>query len=467
MKRAEKYQTQMHLPGAEEWVNGSRPVDGTDVFCKITGKVSKEWLSEREKERALTRDLMIEVCELSNFSAAARQVIKNAGSCGIDGMSTKELKAGFMGIYQDVVKQLMSGTYDPMMVLGVEIPKSNGGMRLLGIPTVKDRMVQQAISQVLSKRYERIFSDHSYGFRPGRRAHQALQKASQYVKEGYSYIVDLDLEKFFDQVNHDRLMSRLQERISDKRLLDLIRKFLRTGILIGGLATQRTTGTPQGSPLSPLLSNIVLDELDKELERRGHRFVRYADDQIILVKSKESANRVKESITGYIQDCMLLKVNKDKSRICRPYELNFLGHSILFKGELGLSQKSEQRFKEKLRLLTRRNRGISLDQLVKELNPVLRGWLAYFRHAKMKIKLSRLESWLQRRVRCFRLKQCKRASGIIRFLCGLGVPKWRSLLIAVSHKGWFRKSGSPQAHEGMTKKWFAEIKLFSLTKYYC
>lgn len=467
MKRAEKYQIQMYLPGAEEWVNGGRPVDGSDVFCKVTGKVSKEWLSEREKERALTVDLMSEVCDLSNLSAAAWQVIKNAGIAGVDGISTQELKEGFMDLYQEVTNQLMSGEYEPMTVLGVEIPKPNGGLRLLGIPTVKDRMVQQAISQVLSKRYERIFSDHSYGFRPGRSAHQALKKASQYVKEGYTYIVDLDLEKFFDKVNHDRLMSKLSERVTDKRLLDLIRKFLRTGILIGGLENQRIAGTPQGSPLSPLLSNIVLDELDKELERRGHRFVRYADDAIILVKSEEAAKRVLRNISSYIQDRMLLKVNSEKSRICRPYELNFLGHSVLFKGELGLSRKSEQRLKEKLRQITKRRRGISLDQLVKELNPVLRGWLAYFKNAKMKSKLGALESWLQRRIRCFRLKQCKRASGIIKFLCMLGVPKWRSLLIAVSHKGWFRKSGSPQAHEGMTKKWFAKIGLFNLTGNYC
>jgi RNA-directed DNA polymerase len=467
MKMAEKYQHQMYLPGAGEWFNGGRPVEGTDVFCKRSRKVSKEWLSEKKKERALTEDLMSEVFELSNFSAAARQVIKNGGSPGIDGMTTKELEEGFMGMYQRIIDQLKTGTYKPATVLGVEIPKANGGIRLLGIPTVQDRMVQQAISQVLSRRYERIFSDHSYGFRPGRNAHQGLKQAGQYVKEGYTYVVDLDLEKFFDKVNHDRLMSTLGGRISDKRLLDLIRKFLRTGILIGGLENQRITGTPQGSPLSPLLSNIVLDELDKELERRGHRFVRYADDQIILVKSEASAQRVLKSITCYIQKRMLLKVNEEKSRICRPYELNFLGHRILFKGELGLSCKSEHRFKEKLRQITRRNRGISLEQLVKELNPVLRGWLSYFRNAKMKSKLAGIESWLQRKVRCFRLKQCKRASGIIKFLTGLGVPKWRSLLLAVSHKGWYRKSGTPQANEGMSKKWFAKIGLFTLTGNYC
>lgn len=454
----------MNLEG--EWINGSQAVSGADVFCKRSGRVSKEWLSEREKERALTQDLMEQVCELSNFAAAARQVIENGGSPGVDGMTTQELKISFMNLQKEVVNQLLNGTYEPESVKGVEVPKPSGGIRLLGIPTVKDRMVQQAIQQVLSKRYERIFSAYSFGFRPGRSAHQALKQAGKYVKEGYSYVVDIDLEKFFDKVNHNRLMSILSNRISDKRLLKLIRKFLTTGILLGGLTNQRIAGTPQGSPLSPLLSNIVLDELDKELERRGHRFVRYADDMIILVRSEEAAKRVLASITEFIESRMLLKVNLAKSRICKPYEVNYLGHTLLPKGELGLSRQSEERLKDKLRKLTRRNRGISLEQMVKELNPVLRGWLAYFRGARMKKKLAKLESWLHRKLRCFKLKQCKRASGIIRFLTKLGVPKWRSILLGVSHKGWFRKSGTPQAHEGMSKEWFAKIKLFSLTGNY-
>lgn len=409
---------------------------------------------------------MAEVCELSNLAAACRQVVKNGGSPGVDGMTTRELKQEFMHLQQEFGEQLLDGRYRPEAVLGKEIAKPQGGFRLLGIPTVKDRLVQQAISQVLSKRYERIFSIYSFGFRPGRSAHQALEQARQYVREGYSYVVDIDLEKFFDKVNHDRLMSILSRRIQDDRLLRLIRDFLKTGILLGGLQSQRTAGTPQGSPLSPVLSNIVLDELDKELERRGHRFVRYADDMIILVRSEEAAKRVKESITCFIEEGLLLKVNKDKSRICKPYALNFLGHTILTDGRLGLSRKSEARFKEKLRELTRRNRGISLDQLVKELNPKLRGWLQYFRNASMKSRLANLEGWLRRKIRCFRLKQCKRASGMIKFLTGLGVPKWRSILLAVSRKGWFRKSGSPQAHEGMNMKWFTGIGLFSLTTNY-
>lgn len=314
MKTAAKYQTQMNLFG--EWVNGIRPVMGADVLCKRTGKVKQEWISDSEQERALTRDLMTEVCELSNLAAACRQVVKNGGSPGVDGMTTKELKERFMGLHQELREQLLEGSYKPEAVLGKEISKPQGGFRKLGIPTVKDRLVQQAINQVLSKRYERIFSAYSYGFRPGRSAHQALRKAGQYVREGYSYVVDIDLEKFFDKVNHERLMSMLNRGISDKRLLCLIQKFLKTGILLDGLENQRIAGTPQGSPLWPLLSNIVLDELDKELERRGHRFVRYADDMIILLRSEEAAKRVQESITGFIEERLLLKVNRSKSRVC-------------------------------------------------------------------------------------------------------------------------------------------------------
>jgi group II intron reverse transcriptase/maturase len=255
--------------------------------------------------------------------------------------------------------------------------------------------------------------------------------------------------------------------MGDPVLLKLINKFLKSGILEGGLSSQRTKGTPQGSPLSPLLSNIVLDELDKELERRGLRFVRYADDMIILVGSRKAAERVMASVSQFIEGRMKLKVNQSKSGIRRPHELNFLGHSIHGKGELGLSKSSMQGLKRKLREKTRRNRGISLDQLIKELNLLMRGWLNYFQRAQMKGKLSRIMSWLRRRIRCFRLKQCKRAIGIARFLQSLGVPEWRSWLLALSSKGWYHKANTPQAHEGMNLKWFNSIGLFDMYAYYC
>ncbi|MFO7670431.1 MAG: group II intron reverse transcriptase/maturase [Bacteroidales bacterium] len=446
---------------------GSPAVRGGDVHLKPNGRVSLQWLTACEEERALTADLMERIAELSNLATAMRQVVSNGGSAGIDGMTVTELKEWFTHNWHVLQSSLLEGSYTPNGVRGVRIPKPKGGYRQLGIPTVKDRLVQQAISQVLSKRYEPIFSEHSYGFRPGRNAHQALRKAAGYVAEGYKYVVDLDLEKFFDKVNHDRLMWMLGTRIGDKRVLSLVGKFLRSGIMQDGLMSQRLQGTPQGSPLSPLLSNIVLDELDKELEVRGHRFVRYADDSIILVRSEEAANRVLNNITDFIEDRMLLKVNREKSRLCQPLELNFLGYSILINGGLGISRESIRKFKQKLRRSTSRNKGISLEQLIQGINPVLRGWLNYFRLARMRKHLGKLESWLRHRIRCFRLKQCKRTIGIVRFLRSRGLPERRVWLFALSGKGWYRLANSPGANEAMNLAWFVEIGLFGLTANYC
>ncbi len=446
---------------------GSPIVSGGDVYLKAGGRVSRQWLTVCKEERALTANLMDEIADLSNLATAMRQVVSNRGSAGIDAMGVNELKGWFNHHWQELQSLLLSGRYTPSGVRGVRIPKPKGGYRQLGIPTVKDRLVQQAISQVLSKRYDRVFSESSYGFRSGRSTHQALQKAAGYVAEGYKQVVDLDLEKFFDKVNHDRLMWTLGTRIGDKRVLRLISKILRSGIMQDGLMNQRLQGTPQGSPLSPLLSNIVLDELDKELEIRGHYFVRYADDVIILVRSEEAANRVKRSITAFIETRMRLKVNREKSRICHPRELNFLGYKIYHDGGLGISQVSLQRFKAKLKIITGRARGISLDQLIRELNPVLRGWLNYFRLARMKCALDGLEAWLRRRIRCFRLKQCKRAIGISRFLRSLGVPNNRSWSTAASSYGWYRMAMTPAANEGMNLRWFDSIGLFSLKSNYC
>jgi RNA-directed DNA polymerase len=415
----------------------------------------------------LTVDLMEKIVDLSNLTTALRQVVNNGGSAGIDGMTVTGLKEWFNHNWQELQSSLLKGTYTPSGVRGVRIRKPKGGVRQPGIPTCKDRLVQQATGQILSRRYEPIFSVNSYGFRPRRNAHQALLRAAGYVAERYTYVVDLDLEQFFDRANHDRLLWLLGTRIGDRRVLSLIGRFLRSGIMQDGITSQRFQGTPQGSPLSPVLSNVILDELDKELEVRGHRFVRYADDAIILVKSEEAAKRVEKSITDFIENRMLLKVNREKSRICRPQKLNFLGYNIHNEGKLGISRESFTRFKEKLRRITRRNRGISLEQLIHGLNQVLRGWLNYYRLARMKMKLEGLASWLRRRIRCFRIKQCKRASGIIRFLCSRGVPKWRALLIASSGKGWYRLACSPPVHEAMNLVWFEEIGLFCLYTNYC
>ena len=338
---------QMSLAGLDE-CPCVRTIGGADVFCKSGGRVSDEWVSSCAEERALTKGLMDKIVDPSNLVAALRQVVSNNGSAGIDGMSVGALQEWFSGHYQELQTHLEAGTYQVQSVRAVEIPKPGGGVRTLGIPTVQDRLVQQAISQVLSRHYDSTFSTRSYGFRSGRGAHDALAQATKDVSEGRSWIVDIDLEKFFDKVNHDRLLWLLGTRIGDKKLLRLIGKFLRVGMFKGGLVSQRVKGTPQGSPLSPLLSNIVLDELDKELEFRGHRFVRYADDLIVMVKSEASAKRVLSSLTRFIEQRLLLKVNLEKSKICRPSELNFLGHNILSEGRLGLSKASEQRLKAKL-----------------------------------------------------------------------------------------------------------------------
>lgn len=444
----------------------SQVVKGTDVFSTRNGRVRQEWLSRCREERALTQDLLSKIADLKNLETAMRKVVSNKGSAGIDGKNVQELKEWFSTHYRVLQTEIMSGTYKVTAVKEVWIPKPNGGKRKLGIPTVKDRLVQQAISQVLSARYEPIFSEHSYGFRPGRNAQQALRKAGGYVSECRNWVVDIDMAKFFDEVNHDRLLWQLSTRIGDKRVLKLIGQFLRAGILSGGMSNQRIKGTPQGSPLSPLLSNIVLDELDKELERRGHHFVRYADDLIIMVGSELSAKRVMQGMTSFIENRMRLKVNAEKSQVVRPHQLNFLGHNIHLDGHLGLSRKSEQRFKAKLKTLTKRNRGISFEQLISEINPLLRGWLNYFRNARMRRRLSRIESWLRRRLRCYRLKQCKRALGIARFLYKLKVPWKRCWTTAGSSKGWFRLSMTYAAHEGMNLKWFNKVGLYNLTANY-
>lgn len=436
------------------------------VWYGNDGKVNPEWLSICEEERTQTTRLLEKVTAYGNLEKAYKQVKQNAGSGGVDGMTVKAFGEWFSKNWQTLQMELQEGIYEPQAVRGIEIPKPKGGFRQLGIPTVKDRVVQQAINQVLQPIYDPTFSPNSFGFRPKRNAHQALRKASEIVKSGKTKVVDLDLANFFDEVNHQRLLWLLGTRIGDKRLLRLISKILKTNILKGGMVEQRTKGTPQGSPLSPLLSNIVLDELDQELKRRGLDFVRYADDVQIFVVSNLSAERVQESIIKFIECKMKLKVNREKSGIKPSYQVNFLGYSLLYGGKLGLSKTSEKRLKDKLKLITQRKRGVSIEQILKELNLVLRGWLQYFKLAQMQKKLKAIESWLRRRIKCFRIKQCKRTIGIVRFLLKLGVEKslcWRT---ALSGKGWWRLSNSPALNMGMNNKWFESKGFYSLTKQY-
>ncbi len=451
----------------EERGQGNRLfVEAVPVWYSRNGKVNPQWLSACEEERNLTGSLMEKIADPLNFSKAYKQVVRNGGSGGVDGMGVKDLQGWLGNNLNKLQEQLLTNSYQPQSVRGVQIPKPQGGYRLLGIPTVTDRLVQQAIAQVVSERYEQIFSRDSYGFRPNKNAHQALKQAGEYVAQGKTEVIDLDLEKFFDEVNHHRLLWLLSTRIGDKRVLQLIHRFLKAGIMQSGLTEQRIKGTPQGSPLSPLLSNIVLDELDKELEQRGHSYVRYADDVKIFVSSKQRAEAVKASITRYIENKLKLKVNTTKSRICKGYELNFLGHSILGDGSLGLSKQSEQRMKAKLKQVTQRNRGISLEEMLKQLRTIKQGWLHYFRYARMKSKMESIDGWLRRRLKCFRLKQCKRTIGIVRWLRKLGVEETLSWRTALSGKGWWRISNSPSISIGMNNKWFMLQGYYSLSENY-
>ena len=364
--------------------------------------------SPAESER-----MMEEICEQENCREALRRVKANKGSPGVNGMTVDALPAYLVQHWPEIRAQLLSGTYRPQPVRRVEIPKPDGGMRKLGVPTVLDRMIQQAVLQVLQRRWDAEFSDHSYGFRPGRSPHQAVARAQQYIIEGCGWVVDLDLEKFFDRVNHDRLMARIAQRISDKRLLKLIRAFLTAGVMENGLVSAVDEGTPQGGPLSPLLSNLVLDELDRELERRGHRFVRYADDCNIYARSERAGQRVMESVTSFIEKRLKLKVNAQKSAVARPEERTFLGFTFRRLGaspalRRSIAPKAMRRLKERVREITRRNRGVSMKCRVEELSAFLRGWRAYFGFCQTPEVFESLDSWMRRRLRAVQWKQWRR-----------------------------------------------------------
>jgi RNA-directed DNA polymerase len=389
--------------------------------------------------------LMEEVCERENCLQAFKRVKSNKGSPGIDGMTVGELSGYLLEHWPAIREQLLAGIYKPQPVKRVEIPKPDGGVRKLGIPTVLDRMVQQAVMQVLQRRWDAEFSVHSHGFRPGRSAHQAVAEAQKYIAEGRRWVVDLDLEKFFDRVNHDKLMAAVGRRIADKRMLKLIRAFLTAGVMENGLVGPVDEGTPQGGPLSPLLSNLVLDELDRELERRKHCFVRYADDCNIYVRSQRAGERVKRSITGFIQRRLKLKVNEQKSAVARPAERKFLGFSISNAREpkRRIAAKALVRFKRKVRELTQRTRGISIEQMTKQLSGYLRGWKSYFGFCETPSVLETLDQWIRRRLRSVIWKQWKR--GTLRFaeLCALGVSKNLAAKTAGSAHGPWRIANSP------------------------
>jgi RNA-directed DNA polymerase len=394
---------------------------------------------------AIEEQLMEVVCERENCLRALKRVKANKGSAGIDGMAVEELPDYLGQHWPAICEQLLNGTYRPQPVRRVEIPKPDGGVRKLGIPTVLDRFVQQAVMQILQAQWDATFSEHSYGFRPQRSAHQAVARAQQYVREGYGWVVDLDLEKFFDRVNHDRLMSAVARRVGDKRMLKLLRGFLEAGVMEDGLVSPVDEGTPQGGPLSPLLSNLVLDELDRELERRGHRFARYADDCNIYVRSERAGQRVMTSITGFITRRLKLKVNPAKSAVARPGERKFLGFSISGGKEpkRRIAPKALLRFKQKIRELTGRSRGISVEAMTKELTSYLRGWKGYFGFCETPSVLQALDQWLRRRLRAVIWKQWKRGSLRFAKLGERGVSKTLAAQTAGSAHGPFRIANSP------------------------
>ena len=434
---------------------------GTEAAACEASQASTAW----GPARALTEHLMEEVCQRDNLNRAYRRVKSNKGAPGTDGMTIQDLGPWIKEHKEELIASLLDGSYQPQPVRRVDIPKPGGGVRQLGIPTVIDRLVQQAILQVLEPLLDPTFSASSYGFRPGRGAHDALAAASRYVADGRTIVVDFDLEKFFDRVNHDILMSRLARRVADKRLLRIIRRFLQAGMMHEGVCIERDEGTPQGGPLSPLLANLLLDDLDKELEKRGHCFCRYADDCNIYVQSKAAGERVMASVTKFLQKRLRLRVNRDKSQVAHVSERKFLGHRLVNGGKLTIAPKSLERFKERVRQITRRNRGVSLERIIGELNSFLTGWVTYYRYAACRSHLAALDGWIRRKLRCVRLKQRKRAKSIADFLQELGVPEWRSWLLALSGKGWWL-AGSPQAAEAMSNTWFEGQGLASLTTRY-
>src|SRR6202047_3409748 len=439
------------------------PVEGRSDAPKTTEKGTETLVAKRKTESlAGTERLMEEVCELENCKQALQRVKANKGSPGVDGMTVNELPEYLKQHGLEIGEQLRNGTYKPQPVRRVEIPKPDGsGVRKLGIPSVLDRFVQQAVLQVLQKRWDPTFSEHSHGFRPGHSARQAVREAQQYIAEGHRWVVDLDLEKFFDRVNHDRLLATVAERVADKRMLKLIRAFLQAGVMEDGLVSPVDEGPPQGGPLSPLLSNLVLDELDRELERRGHHFVRYADDCNIYVGSERAGQRVMESITRFITHRLKLKVNQAKSAVARPGQRKFLGFSFTSerKPRRRIAPKAIVRFKERIREQTYRTRGISLTQMFKEIATYLRGWLGYFGDCQTPSVLQSLESWLRRRLRSVVWKQWKRGRTRFRELRKRGVGKDLAAQTAGSPHGPWRLANSPALAIALQNAFFSQLGL--------
>jgi RNA-directed DNA polymerase len=439
---------------------------------KVAGGTSEKKKRERQASTAVKEKtqpeaemLLEEVLRRENMLRALKRVRSNKGAPGIDGMTVEELTSYLITEWPRIREELLKGTYQPVPVRQVEIPKPNGdGMRPLGIPTVLDRMIQQAILQVLTPIFDPHFSSSSYGYRPGRCGQDAVRAAQGYVEAGYRFVVDLDLEKFFDRVNHDVLMARVARRVKDKRLLRLLRRYLKSGVMVGGVIQEREEGTPQGGPLSPLLSNVLLDDLDKELERRGHRFCRYADDCNIYVRSKAAGERVMESISCFLEERFRLKVNREKSAVDRPWRRDFLGYTMTWhrQPKLKVSPDSIQRIKGKIRELMRKARGCSLMKVIGELVPLLRGWINYFRLSSVKIAFEELDGWIRRRLRCVIWRHWKKPRTRAKKLIQRGIERERAYISAYNGRGAWWNSGASHMHSAFPTNWFTQQGLISL-----
>ncbi len=451
MKAEDSRRVDAHAEGPGR--NSGGAVSGAETDATTQARLSAE-----------SKGLMEAVVSRGNLWLAYERVMRNKGSAGVEGIGITEFKSHLQRHWPTIRVRLLAGQYMPSPVRRVDISKPQGGVRTLGIPTLTDRLIQQALHQVLSPIFEPTFSAHSYGFRPGRNAHQAVLQAQRYVAEGYRVVVDLDLEKFFDRVNHDLLMGRLAKRITDRRVVQLIRRYLEAGVMADGLVSPRREGTPQGGPLSPLLSNILLTDLDRELERRGHRFCRYADDCNIYVRSQRAGERLLASLPRFLAERLKLKVNEAKSAVAPPWRRKFLGYSLTWHKapRRRIAPESRKRLMEKIRAVLKGARGRSLRHTVDQLNPILRGWAAYFKLTEAKRVLEELDGWLRRKLRCILWRQWKRPYTGARNLMKMGLDEERAFRSAFNQRGPWWNSGASHMNQAYRKAWFDRLGLVSL-----